>query len=156
MTDPTALALRYVDWFVTGDETILTEAFTADHLDHVSGQRGVEIMRTVRSWITASFADAEYVVHAVTTDRDMVMLWFSSHACHVGNGGFPQLAGREPTGRTVVAEAVHIFRIRNGKLAEHWAVRDDLGVLRQLESLEPLPSPDGRPTYHGAAAAPGS
>jgi hypothetical protein len=64
------LALRYVDYFRTGDETILSEAFSADHLDHVSGQRGVEIMRIVRGWIEQGFADMEYVVHGVTTNND--------------------------------------------------------------------------------------
>ncbi|MFB9687101.1 ester cyclase [Amycolatopsis plumensis] len=51
-------------------------------------------------------------------------------------------AGRQPTGRRIVAEAVHIFRVRDGRLAEHWAVRDDLGVLRQLEGGE---APGERP-----------
>ena len=140
MTDQqaVAVALRYVDYFRTGDEAILSEAFSADHVDHVSGQRGVEIMRIVRGWIEQSFADLEYVVHGVTTNDDMVMLWFSSRGRHVGGGGFPQFAGREATNRTIVAEAVHIFRVVEGRLAEHWAVRDDLGVLRQLDAPEPM------------------
>jgi hypothetical protein len=66
------------------------------------------------------------------------MLWFSSRGRHVGSGGFPQFTGREPTNRTITAEAVHIFRIVESRLAEHWAVRDDLGVLRQLDAPEPM------------------
>jgi predicted ester cyclase len=142
----TALALQYVDWFRTGDESILAEAFSPDHLDHVSGQTGVEIMRIVRGWIEESFTDSEYEVHAITTDGDIVMLWFSSRARHVGNA-FPQFAGKEPTGRVIVAEAVHIFRVADGRLAEHWAVRDDLGVLRQIEATEPLPVARDRPRF---------
>jgi hypothetical protein len=42
-------------------------------------------------------------------------------------------------GKTIVAEAVHILRVVDGKLAEHWAVRDDLGVLRQLDTLDGAP-----------------
>jgi predicted ester cyclase len=140
------LALRYVDYLRTGDEGILAEAFAADHLDHVSGQRGVGIMRTVRGWIEASFADPEYEVHAVTTGRDLVMVWFSLHGRHVGSA-FPQFAGREPTERTIVAESVHVFRVVDGRLAEHWAVRDDLGVLRQLDTPDGAPQPvRSRPT----------
>jgi lactoylglutathione lyase len=149
MTDPdpdAAVALRYVDYLSTGDEAILTEAFTADHLDHVSGRRGVEMMPVVRQWIAATMADAEYEVHGVTSGGGLVMLWVSTRGRHVGSG-FPQLAGRPPTGRTVVAEAVHIFRVREGRLAEHWAVRDDLGLLRQLDSPEPLPVPTDRPEF---------
>ncbi|WP_405064690.1 hypothetical protein OG474_32410 [Kribbella sp. NBC_01505] len=46
-----AVALRYVEYFRTGDEVILEEAFAPDFLDHVSGRRGVEMMRVVRGWI---------------------------------------------------------------------------------------------------------
>lgn len=146
-----APAVKYVDYFRTGDDQILTDIFSPDHLDHVSGQRGVGIVRTVRGWIEQSFTDAEYQIHGVTTGQDMVMVWFSSRARHIGNGGFPQFAAREPTNRTIVAEAVHIFRVDDGKLAEHWAGRDDLNVLRQLESPDPmpLPAPDARPTFSG-------
>jgi len=85
-------------------------------------------------------------VHGVTTGGGLVMLWFSSRARHVGNA-FPQFAGREPTGRVIVAEAVHIFRVADGKLAEHWAVRDDLGVQRQIDSPEPVEPPGDRPRF---------
>ncbi|GAB3928726.1 ester cyclase [Kribbella albertanoniae] len=142
--DDTAVTLRYVDYLRTGDDAILEEAFAPDFLDHVSGRRGVEIMRIVRGWIAASFADAVYEVHGVTTGGGLVMLWFSSRARHVGNA-FPQFAGREPTGRVIVAEAVHIFRVVDGRLAEHWAVRDDLGVQRQIDSPDPLDPTRDRP-----------
>jgi len=141
-----AVALRYVDYFRTGDEAILAEAFAPDFFDHVSGQHGVQMMRVVRGWIEESFTDTEYEVHGVTTGGGLVMLWFSSRARHVGNA-FPQFAGREPTGRVIVAEAVHIFRVADGKLAEHWAVRDDLGVQRQIDSPEPVEPPGDRPRF---------
>jgi predicted ester cyclase len=32
----------------------------------------------------------------------------------------------------VAVELVHIFRVRDGKIVEHWAVRDDLGLMKQL------------------------
>ena len=153
MGEPQAVAavLRYVDYLRSGDEAILAAAFSPDHLDHVSGQRGVEIMRVVRRWMSESFADAEYEVHGVTTDQDMAMLWFSSRARHVGSA-FPQFAGRKPTGQVIVAESVHIFRIAEGKLAEHWAVRDDLGVLRQMDGPEPAEPRTirDRPTFRAA------
>lgn len=38
----------------------------------------------------------------------------------------------EPTGRNFSIENVHIFRFADGKIVEHWAVRDDLGLMRQI------------------------
>ena len=141
MTSDAELAVRYIDYLVGGDEAILEEAFAPDFFDHVSGRRGTDMMRVVRGWLERSFAGLNYDVHAVTSGDGVVMIWFSSYGTHIGSG-FPQFADREPTGRRIVAEAVHIFRVRDGRLAEHWAVRDDLGVLRQLEGGE---APGERP-----------
>ncbi len=106
MSTEIEIALQYVEYLRTGDEKIRESAFVPDFHDHVSGQRGTEILPVVRRWITESFADTTYEVHGVTTGDGLVMVWFSSRGRHVGNA-FPQLAGREPTGREINAEAVH-------------------------------------------------
>jgi len=40
--------------------------------------------------------------------------------------------GIPPTGERVAAQQSHWFRVADGKVAEHWAVRDALGMMRQL------------------------
>jgi predicted ester cyclase len=55
------------------------------------------------------------------------------------NGGIFQ--GTKPNGRGYSAQHLHLFRIVNGRLTEHWACRDDLGAARQL-GLELRPSGD--------------
>jgi hypothetical protein len=32
-------------------------------------------------------------------------------------------------------EHPHVYRVADGRIREHWAVRDDLGMLRQLGAL---------------------
>ena len=39
------------------------------------------------------------------------------------------------SGKPVTTEQIHLFRVANGKIVEHWAGRDDIGVLRQLGAL---------------------
>ncbi len=39
------------------------------------------------------------------------------------------------TGKTIDAEAIHIFRLADGKIVEFWAQRDEVGMLRQLGHL---------------------
>jgi predicted ester cyclase len=41
------------------------------------------------------------------------------------------------TGREVTWRYIHIFRIADGQLAEHWATRDDVDLLRQLGAWPP-------------------
>jgi predicted ester cyclase len=48
----------------------------------------------------------------------------------------PLLDGLEPTGRRIEWEFVHLFRVQDGLIVEHSAVRDDLGLLRQLAKAD--------------------
>lgn len=43
-----------------------------------------------------------------------------------------ELMGIAPTGKRVAARQSRWFRVADGRVAEHWAVRDDLGMLRPL------------------------
>jgi nogalonic acid methyl ester cyclase / aklanonic acid methyl ester cyclase len=43
-----------------------------------------------------------------------------------------ELWGIPPTGERFPAQQVHWFRVPDDKVAEHRAVRDDLGTMRQL------------------------
>jgi predicted ester cyclase len=43
--------------------------------------------------------------------------------------------GIPPTGKRFPVQQSHWFRVVDGKVADHWAVRDDLVILRQLGVL---------------------
>jgi predicted ester cyclase len=43
--------------------------------------------------------------------------------------------GIPPTGKRFTAQQSPWFRVSEGKVAEHWAVRDELGMMRQLGVL---------------------
>ncbi len=43
-----------------------------------------------------------------------------------------------PTGTTIAVDAITIFRISHGKIAEEWTVWDALGLLQQVGAV---PSP---------------
>ena len=32
---------------------------------------------------------------------------------------------------------LHLFRVTNGKITEHWAYRDDVGLIRQVGARPP-------------------
>ncbi len=42
------------------------------------------------------------------------------------------MLGIPPTGEHFAAQQSHWIRVADGKIAEHWAVRDGLGMMRQL------------------------
>lgn len=47
--------------------------------------------------------------------------------------------GIPPTGKSVTFSGMHLMRIADGKIAEHWGNNDDLGLMRQLGVV---PAPD--------------
>ena len=56
-----------------------------------------------------------------------------------------------PTGKHISTSSIHIFRFADGQLVEHWASRDDLGLMQQLGVLPmlaqtrlPMLDPDGQ------------
>jgi predicted ester cyclase len=46
--------------------------------------------------------------------------------------------GMAPTGKKIRPTAVQFFRFDNGKVVESWAIRDDLGTVRQLGHIPEL------------------
>jgi predicted ester cyclase len=145
MTSAEELVRRYVG-VIDGSEdaAAVIEFIHPDFLDHVSGQRGTDIFAVVQRWGNETFADVAVEVHAIMTNADLVSIWFTTEATHIGNT-FPILRGRPVTGRRLRWQAVHIFRLADGKLAEHWAVRDDLGLLRQIEPVVEVGGHAGAP-----------
>jgi hypothetical protein len=49
--------------------------------------------------------------------------------------------GIRPSGRNFSYKQMHMIRIRNGKGIEHWAVRDDATLMRQLTGELSAPDP---------------
>ena len=47
-----------------------------------------------------------------------------------------EYAGIAATGRSVSSTGIAISRIEDGRIAEEWINRDDLGLLRQLGAME--------------------
>lgn len=126
------LAEAYLAYSAAGDMGLLAR-FSPDFVDNVSGRRGLAIFDVVRGWLEESFADRSAELHLVTHTDDTVMMWFTAHGRHVGNG-FPRLRGLPVTGRTITWPQVHVFRLVDGLVVEHWAVRDDAALLDSVRA----------------------
>lgn len=42
--------------------------------------------------------------------------------------------GMPPTGKTIRWTEMHVFRIRNGRIAEHWVQADMFGIIQQIKA----------------------
>jgi predicted ester cyclase len=64
-------------------------------------------------------------------DGDRVAMRVATRGTHTG-----EFKGKPATGRPFGLEAIHIYRIENGQVAEHWAKRDNLALARQIGLFE--------------------
>jgi steroid delta-isomerase-like uncharacterized protein len=80
----------------------------------------VQVLRT-------SFPDLHITIEDLISEGDKVVARLVAHGTHHAT-----FRGIAPTGREVRWAGIRIFRIEEGKIAEHWANWDDLGLMQQL------------------------
>jgi predicted SnoaL-like aldol condensation-catalyzing enzyme len=85
----------------------------------------------------SAIPDARVTVNMMAAEGDLVFVYGTYTGTHTGKG-FLDLP---PTGNRVCYDVVDIFRVRDGKLAEHWDVADTRAIFTQLGALPPVPGP---------------
>ncbi len=94
---------------------------------------GPQHMRGVATWLFEQFPDLRMEIEALIAEGDTVALRVRSEGTNLGPVG-----GVGPaTGKRFSAGQTHWFRVEGGKLAEHWATRDDLTAMLQLGVVQP-------------------
>lgn len=126
-----AIVRRCMDALWTrGDLSVLEELVTADYIEH-SGPPGLpegrDNMRAQVQIFRTAAPDLRHETHDLIAEGDLVVERWTATGTHLGD-----FFGIPPTGRPIQTSGVHIFRLANGQIAEHWGNSDDLGVLRQV------------------------
>ena len=100
---------------------------------------GPQAMRRTVQWLLAQFPDLQMTIEEILAEGDKVAVRVLSEGTNLGalNEAVP------PTGERFSARQSHWFRVKGGKLVEHWATRDDLSAMVQLGIVQP---PDGPPS----------
>jgi steroid delta-isomerase-like uncharacterized protein len=82
-----------------------------------------------------AFPDVRVDIEDMISEGDRVMFRDTATATHRG-----EFQGIPATGKHLAWTEMHFFRIADGRIAEHWAKFDQLGILIQMGAV---PSPDG-------------
>ncbi|WP_375490465.1 ester cyclase [uncultured Jatrophihabitans sp.] len=136
-------AAREIDTILRArDYERLREIVTDDFVDHSAppgtfdGADGyVATMRFVGEQLGIAYEVADVVARG----DDVVV-----HAIARGRHDIP-LAGLPATGRSFEMRTMHWYRARGDRLAEHWGVLDQLGMLFQTGALPVAGTIDARP-----------
>ena len=128
------LAREVVEAFHADDIDRIGTLVTEDFVDHGAppwapqGRAGyLAIMRFLKDTLRI-----RYELHEIVADGDLVAIRATVHGLHTsGHLGFAA------TGRPYAMSTMHMYRVEGGLLAEHWGVRDEIGVLWQVGALAP-------------------
>lgn len=117
-------------------ERIIHPAFV-DHTNPPGMQHGLGGHKQIVALFRAAFPDQWWHIEELIAEGDRVVARTTMRGTHRGD-----FFGIPPTGRAVTLAGVHVVRVADGKIAEHWGCNDDLGLMRQIGAL-PEPSPAG-------------
>ena len=117
--------------FNQGNLTIVDDLVAPDFLNHEvppgMNNRGPDSTRQIVMMLRTAFPDLHFTIEEVVAEGDTVAGRVSMSGTHLG-----PFQGIPPTGRSFQQAHMHFVRFRDGKAVEHRAVRDDLGMMRQL------------------------
>ena len=124
------------DVFNRGDFTVVDDLVAADFHNHEAPDSpGPAGFTATATWLRSAFPDYHADLEELVVEDDLLVARLVVSGTHLGD-----FMGFAPTGRRFQVQHMHMYRVRDGKLVEHWACRDDLGQLTQL-GLLPTPHP---------------
>ena len=113
------------------DDTVLDDLVATDMVNHAAGPQGRDGLKSILRTIENDLGPTELEQHHLIGEGDLVVQHVTLHGTH-RTSTMPLLADVPATERSVAWTFIHIWRVVDKMLVEHWACRDDMGLLEQL------------------------
>jgi predicted ester cyclase len=131
-----AITLEFYKAFDNGNVEEAKKVMATNLISHTTGASApldldgfIEYGLMMRS----AFPDGKHIFEDVIVEGDKVVTRGTFIGTHQG-----ELLGFPPTGEQVKFSVMHIDRIVDGKVAEHWGQADIIALMQQLGILPPL------------------
>ena len=128
------LCRDYFKAFLAGDAAWWDKHIASTFVRHdpglpfeVKGPSGVKQLHDV---LMPAFPDMKLPLEDFVAEGEKVLVRLRVRATHTGPFG-----DMKATGKKVDIAVLDLFQIRDGKLIEHWALLDNLGMLKQLGAI---------------------
>jgi predicted ester cyclase len=140
------------DVFDNGDVSAVDRYLAPDFFNHVTGRSGTEDFKRLAAEL-GEVPGRSNVIEFMVAEGDLVVAFMTiTRTVHRDMTVFGYAI--EGRGQSYTVHHVHIYRVAKGKIVEHWALRDDIGMLRQLGAIE-SPSLE-RPRTERGSSRPGA
>ncbi len=134
-----AIARRFVEEVLNkGNLAAADQYFASNYVDHAAAPGLPPAIEGFKMFFTAFFAafpDLHYHLDEEIAEGDKVVHRATGHGTMKGD-----FQGMQATGKHGTWTEMHILRIEGGKIIEHWANVDQMGM---LISLGVMPPPGG-------------
>jgi steroid delta-isomerase-like uncharacterized protein len=122
---------QYIKEFLQdGDESAADKYIDVNVVTHdgMPGQApGLEGVKQTFKGLRSAFPDITVVVKDIISQNDKVVGRFVVNGTNTGS-----FMGMPATGKKFTYDEIVIVRFENGKIVEHWAEMDSLGMMQQL------------------------
>ncbi len=118
-----------------GDASALDDLVAEDMVNHAAGPQGRSGLRDILATIDHDLGPVTAEQHHLVADGDLVAQHITLHGTHRAST-MPLLADTTPSGRPTAWMFIHLWRVEDGMIVEHWACRDDMGLLAQIRDRE--------------------
>jgi len=129
-----AMRRIYGEVFDQGRLELVDELMSEHVINHTAPdgfQHGTDPVRGLVTMLRTAFPDCRTVIEETIALGDTVIMRNRFEGTHLG-----AFLGHGPTGRTFSFRQIHWMRFgSDGRVTEHWGVRDDVSHLRQLGVL---------------------
>jgi steroid delta-isomerase-like uncharacterized protein len=125
----------YEEVINTGDHDRAEEFIAPDMYDHDPSlpenlRHGTEGFKYFFSMAREAFPDLQFTIEDMIAEGEKVVTRFTLRGTQEG-----EFLGMAPTGKRVEVTGIDITRFSDGKMVEHWANTDDLGMMQQLGAV---------------------
>jgi steroid delta-isomerase-like uncharacterized protein len=111
-------------WLELADQLVHPEC---RDLHDPQDRRGPARVKEVATMLRTAFPDQRWEIEQLVAEGDHVAMYCTWTGTHEG-----AFMGIPPTGRRATVPHMYLFRLDAGQVTEYAAVRDDLGMMRQL------------------------
>jgi steroid delta-isomerase-like uncharacterized protein len=139
--DNKAVARRYYEEVLNQRKVdLLDEVAAEDYVEHdpFPGQgNGRADLKARVQLLQDAFDPLEFTIEDIIAEDDKVVVRWKNAGNNSGS-----FLGMPPTNKDISIAGIDIHEVRDGRLAEHWHVVDQL---TQLQQMGLIPTPDGGP-----------
>jgi len=115
--------------FVAGDAAAVDELATEDFTPHSWGQQpGRDALKATQQRAGAGLSDVSFTIDEMVAEGDLVAVRVTSSARQTGD-----FMGLPASGKRYTIPEMHFFRLRDGRVSEHWHEFNVAGLMQQLK-----------------------